>query len=47
VEYACDHYSSDTITTIAISGEDANKIIAFLRAAYPDTPAPTPKEPTP
>jgi len=34
VEHACDHYSSDTNTSITIDADMARKIIAFLSAAH-------------
>ena len=34
VEHACDHWSSDVLTSVAINVEDARKIVAFLTAAF-------------
>lgn len=34
VEHSTDHYHSDSDTSIDITKEDAEKIIAFLRAAH-------------
>jgi hypothetical protein len=36
VEHATDHWHHDSDTSVAISEKDAEKIIAFLRNAFPN-----------